>query len=640
MPNFIKLDLSGPAEEALKRHLRLRIMAIEDGLHPLHEDKVTKWRKGYEATPREAIREFPYYNAYNLVVPIIAIFSDTLLARVMAAIFKTRPLYTSKIFGEHPDLTDDTRSVLEDFMEYVGLEPDELGLYEVYHDWLGDTIKYGTSVVKAPHEVRYRYDIVPAGDGTGEYEKINFVKEIDYEGPRPAKIPFECFGIPAGAKSLQSADILYHKRVMTREELMERRFFQIYEPSRVDSILTRPDRSGPSSTEREKQESSGNVASGAYGYAEWDVYECWLPWKDPTGQYRPRIIGTYHKTSDTLLRGIYDTHKLLPYSLTRLFYRDDSIYGYGFCETMWHFQEEISEQHNGRLDNRTVANTRVWRVSPDSKLHSGYRIFPGATLPAEEGEIEGLPAGDISNQTLEDEQFSLELAERRAGVSAAKQGMGAGGMSKRGVYNAMGTLALIQEGNDRTDLNISDCRYGHTRLGRILLSDYANFGLSKRLKNIFEGKEEELQKALDAVKAGTIGIPIQSSTASINREVEKQNDVIVTNLITRHYQMVAALIAQVNNQMAPPALRKYLEDVIEASNRVMRGVLRHFDIGDADLLVPDVDKPPAQGGGQGQPPAQGSPQAAGGSNGSNGQTPSNSRTLPFLVGGPGGQGVS
>jgi hypothetical protein len=629
MPNFIPIRFGTDGREKLVRHLKSRILALETGLTVLHEEKITKWRKAYEAVPREPTREFPFYNASNLVVPIIATFTDTLLARVMSSVLKTRPPFVCKIFGDHADLSDDIRASLEEFMEYVSFEPEELDLYRVYHEWYGDAIKYGTSIVKCPHEKRWIDELLSSeGDGSGS--KAEFVRTLQYEGPRPEKIPFERFGIPPQAKTLDGADIIYHKRVLTREELMERRFFQIYDPVAVDSILTKPDRSGPSNTVLQNEDTLGAHTTAGYGYGEWDVYECWLKWKTPDGKFQPRIIATLHKTTNTLLRAVYDTHTLLPFSLARLFYRDDMIYGYGFCETLWQFQEEISEQHNGRLDNRTIANTRVWRVSPDSKLHAGYRIYPSALLPAEKDEIEALQAGDISEQTIDDEKFSIELAQQRAGVAPPLQGQ-AGGPNKKGVYTAMGTLSLLQEGNRRTDLNISDLRYAHTRLGRIILCDYSKFGIRNSLKGIFGEKGVEIQKALEAYKSNKIGLPIYSSTASVNREVEKQNDFILVNLMRQHYMATAQLIAQINSPVTPPDLKDYLKEVIKASNLVLKSVLRNFEKEDVDILVPEPKLQEDQGGQQPQPGQAPQPP---------GQIPSSPSPLLGMAGQPGNTDIS
>jgi hypothetical protein len=634
MADFIPLKLvsGSDAEIKLKRHLKSRILALEEGLHELHESKITKWRKAYEAQPREAVREFPFYHASNLVVPIIAIFSDTLQARVMSALLKTKPTWAAKMIGSHPDMEPGTAGVLEQFMDYVGIEPQELDLYRVYHEWTGDTIKYGTSVVKCPHEVRYMHEVMASpGDGSGSATP-EFIQSLEYEGPRPEKIPFEEFLIPPKAKTLEQADIIVHKRTLTRAELEERRFFKIYEPSRVDAIWHRADRTGPDYVSSMKEDTLGAHTASGYGYAEWDVYECWLKWPTPDGKWRPKIVASYHKQSDTLLRTIYDTSKLLPYALARLFYRDDMIYGYGFCETMWSFQEELSEEHNGRLDNRTIANTRLWRVDPNSKLHAGYRIYPSALVPAEKDEIEPLPMGDISQQTIDDERFSIELAERRAGISPPMQGAGAGSQGKRGIYTAQGTLAVMQEGNRRTDLNISDMRYSHTRLGRIILSDYAHNKVRPALLNIFGDKKQLLLDALKAVAENKLGLPIYSSTASVNKEVEKQSKFILINLMRQHYIGISQMIAQINQPTIPEPVKAYLNDVIRASNLIMTSTLRDFDMEDVDTLVPEVENAlPAQGQPSGQPsPGQqlpGSPSPSGQPN-------------PNVLGFPGRGGVS
>jgi hypothetical protein len=589
---FIPIKLGPNGEEKLCKHLKMRVLALEDGLTQLHEDKITKWRKAYEATPREAVRDFPFYNASNLVVPIIATFSDTLLARVMSAVIKTRPMWYSKIFGAHKDIDDSVRMALQEFMEYVGIEPTELDLYRVYHEWFGDAIQYGTSLLKCPHEIRYRDEVMEgAGDNSGDSKapEPSFFRSVEYEGPRPEKIPFENFMIPPNAKSLESADIIVHKIPMTEEKLKERRFFNIYDPAKVDSILSKPDRTAPNYVQQMKEESAGAKTVGAYGYKEYDIFECWLKWPTPDGKFHPRIVASYHKGSNTLLRAIYDTGKLLPFALARLFYRSDMLYGYGFCETMWSFQEEISTQHNQRLDNRTIGNTRVWRVDPDSKLHAGYRIYPSCTIPAAAGEIEPLQAGDISQQTIEDERFYLELAERRAGISPPMQGAGAGSQGKRGIYTAMGTLSVMQEGNRRTDLNISDLRYAHTNLGRILLSDYANHGVRSELLELFGDKATKITKAFEAVESGRIGLPIYSSSASTNKEVEKQNEIMLVQVLRQHYMGVSQLMAQSGGMMVPPPVKDYLEKVIKASNSLMRSVLSVFDKEDIDTLVPEVN---------------------------------------------------
>jgi hypothetical protein len=617
--------------------MRNRIRAIREGCSVIHDDRVVKWRQAYEALPAEATREFPFHNASNIVIPIIAIHSDTLLARVMSAVLKTQPPWTAKIYGDHIDAKamDERRSAVEEFMTYVSLEPSELDLFRVYHEWFGETIRFGTSVVKCPQVKIIEASVSLTGDGTG---KTSFEDEILYMGPRPEKVRFVDMGVPPASKTIEDADFVYHRIRLQKHQLQERAFYKIYDPKVVDEVLKSPDRTSVDVVQGSMEDDAGARTSASYGYYEYHIYECHFKYK-LNGHY-VRVIAWFHEKTNNLLRAYYFYYPDQIFVAARLFYRDDMFYGYGFCERLAPFQEEISQMHNQRRDNMTVVNTKVWRVDPDSQLHKGYRIFPSAMLPARQGEIEPLQHGEVSQLTIDEERLSIELAEKLSGVSPPMQGYGAGTNTKRGVYTAMGTLSLMQEGNTRTDLNVTDIRYAHTKLGRIILNQYANFGLGDRVA-MFGKMGDRLREAMDLVKQKAIALPVYASTASVNREVEKQADIMLTQMMQKHYSMVAQMLMQAQNAMLPEPVKKYIGDSVQAANLLMKSVMRHFGRDEVDRLVPDAEVVPPQGGGGpsgpqgggGQPSAQ-----AGGSPvppGANGQQAMN----PLLGGLPAGAGM-
>jgi hypothetical protein len=589
--------LSSAKETELKRHLKRRIMAIKDGLKGLYEDKLPKLRAAYEAKPREEVRMFPFQNASNLVIPIIGIHTDTLHARVMSGIFKTYPLYVSKIFGEFDKNQSDLKDAYEEFMQYVGIEPQELDLYRVYNEWSLESIKLGTSTVKAPWEQIFRHFYIPlsTGESTLSGAAKDFIKETTYEGPRPEKLPFDAFGIPATAKTIEQADIKYHRRVMLRHEIEQRIFEEMYDKTEAEEVLKSADRHSPTPQQEQNLQSANVTVTASYGHEEWDIYECYLQWRYDQDPFAPRMIVTYHLKTDRILRVMYDNFKEEWFVSARMAHRDDMYHGMGFAELLWYFQEEASQKHNGRNDNQTIANTRVWRVHPDSKLHNGYRVYPGAMLPADEGEIEPLVHGEISSTNMDEERLTLELAERRSGVSPPQQGFGAGTMSgKRGVYSAMGTLSLLQEGNRRSDLNISDMRDSHTRLGRVVSLQYHVLGkdsdFHKKRLSLFGKKAELIAKALGLIADRKMALPVYAATASVNKEVEKQNDIMLSQIIMRHYQAISSLLAQLQMGNVPPLVKQYAVEVCGAANSLMKGILRNFGHDDVEKLIPDTDK--------------------------------------------------
>lgn len=625
----IAVPLSKTAEENLCRFLRNRVRSIRDGLAELHTELLPKWRKAYQATPAEKIREFPFHNASNIVVPVIAIHADTLLARVMAAIIKVRPLWVSRLVGEFPPGTEELRTSLETFMADVGLEPTELDLYRVYHEWFGGTIREGTGIVKSPWVKMLEDSIRVSGDGSFDYERHTL-----YEGPRPEKVALEDFGIDPHEKTLEAANFKYHVVRLQRFDLEERGFRRIYDPEKVKTILATPDRTTRRAAQQEMESDIGARTVSGYGFAEWDVYECHFRYK--LGQKYVKIIAAYHEKTDTILRAFFHYYPSDIFVAARLFYRDDFFFGYGFAEMLWPFQEEVSQIHNQRRDNATVKNASCLRADPDSPLHRGYKTFPGAVIPGRKDEVEAFPFGQGTAQSeIAEESQSLDLADRRSGVSPPQQGFGAGGPTKKGGYSAMGTLSLLQEGNSRSDLNTTDIRYAHTKLGRILTEEYAEFGIGDRAQR-YGQMGAKLSAALKLISDGKLRLPVTASTASVNREVEKQNDIMLTAIMQKHYGAVVQMLQLASNQMMPQEVKVYVTKASESATRLMREVLRHFDYDEVETLVPEAIAKAGTLGVQAPAPNAGAPP---GLATSAPQQPGGASPLPGGLG-PGGLGAS
>ncbi len=537
-----KVDFTGDALNEVKGYLHERIQALTDGAKQLFQTKLPEWRRLYESRPLERNRQFPFENASNLVVPIIGIHCDTLHARIMASLWKTKPLFYSKLYGQYDKDMDPVRQSWEDYLVYEATEPEELDLYSVESEWVAEIVRYGTSTMKVVNTQRYDDYFQPAGDSSSVKDG-NFIRKMIYDGPCPQKLAYQDFLIPENIARWQQADIKIHIARLTHHDLMRRKMFGVYDEAALTTVLAQPDRYSPDYVVKQRQEDA-DAKTSSQGYREWDVHECWFQWRTTSGDFTPRIIVWYHFKSNTLMRAVYDYYPDQPFVMGRLLYRDDSVRGYGLCETLGQFQEELSVIHNQRRDNQTVANTKVWRVDPNSKLHEGYKVYPGAMLPADEGEIEALAMGEVSQLSIEEEKLSIDLAERRSGVSPPMQGMGAGSaQGKRGVYSAAGI-----------------------------------------------GEQAELiREAAGYVKSGKLGLTVNASSASVNKEIEKQNDLMLTQIINKHYQAIGQLVQSIQSVQTSPALKDYFQHVIDASNKLMRGILRNFDRDDSEILIPEVD---------------------------------------------------
>jgi hypothetical protein len=583
IPELIPLKLTGDRLERHKREIEYTLRTTITGLRELHEVRLPNWRKTYEAIPAEKQRSHPWVGASNLVVPIVGIHSDTLLARIMAAVFKTKPIWVVNVIGRY--LADsgfdgeELRLALEEFLGHIALEPGELDLYRVYEDAFADVIRYGTVTLKCLWDQIIEWNMVPGGNGVGMANTV-------YIGPRPEKISYEDFILPPYESSIEFANFKAHRKRMFRHELMERRFNQFYDASQVDLLLNSPDRTSPSYTRMLQEQDTGVTTRPDYGYGEWDIYECWHYIR--RGDKKYKVIDTYALKTNRLLRSVYTNYPFDPFVGSRLFLRDGFYYGYGFAELLGSFQEEISQIHNQRRDSSTVANANMLRVDPASNLGPNYRIFPSATLPGRKDEFEVLQFGQPGPVSIDEERLSLDLAERRSGVSPPMQGYGAGTTTKRGIYSAMGTLSLLQEGNTRTDLNVGDIRYMHTKLGRMVAGQYGLFGADDQLKFLAYGdKATAILKALKMFSSGQIVLPVSSSNASVNREVEKQNGMLIEQMMSRHYGMITQMMQGALNPQMPPPLQEYLLKAVKAANLLATTVLRVFNYDEPELYVPE-----------------------------------------------------
>jgi hypothetical protein len=92
---------------------------------------------------------------------------------------------------------------------------------------------------------------------------------------------------------------------------------------------------------------------------------------------------------------------------------------------------------------------------------------------------------------------------------------------------------------------------------------------------------------MDSYRDHKIALPIRAASGSVNKEIEKQNLMLLLNNTRAHYQMVAQLLQQASNPMAPPDMKNYLQQVILASGMLMTKICKDFGIQDPTSVLPE-----------------------------------------------------
>lgn len=615
--DLVSADFGEDINNEIEHWLRESIRSYKEAYQVMFTQKVPQWRETYMGKPKDESKSFPWPNASNLVVQVVGQSCDDLAARVLQIIWGTSPTayfrYLAK--SDDPKKASELARILEQFIDVMAFEPDDLDLYRVECQGFADSAKLGTNFFKVIPEKRTEVKVVEFDAKT---KRTKLESEDLYNGPKVDTLDIETVLGDPDAPSWDKSRLKVHIRTLKKHDLQQRGFEGFYDKDKVEEILKSPDRFGPTwEKQREKSKKGVNTTQSTV-LAEWDVYECYFWWyitvKAESGKpqnVKANLIWSYHYESRTVLRQVFNfmPDNACPIIPTKLDISSKGIHGRGYAEMLDNSQQEVSTQHNQRIDARTMAITGILRSS-NPNLDKNLQVYPFCIIPAAKDELEHIkPVQDIGDGGITDEELTLRLAAERAGVGPAVAGMGAGGPTKKGQYGSMGTLAVMSDGNTRVNHRISDFRHAHVKILTLVTKMYGKMGTGGRAK-LFGLDEGLLNQALKDFLDKKIRIPIRAATASANKEVEKQNDMLLSQLLTGFHEKQIQLVQAIQtNTSIPPPVKAWMLKILESQNALMRRTLRNFGYDQPDLYVPDTEEVEKllNGSTQGQQPPNGQP---------------------------------
>ena len=577
----VKSDTYKGCEKYVEDRLEVLIQSLRD----LREHKISQWRKIYTGQPREKYKSFPWQNAANVVVQLVGAFTDQMLAKRLMSTFGMDPLWSVGIVGDWPkkEHAEQQRTALQDWLDYAGMEPGYLNLILKYQAWQSTVIRYGMGAIKLMPE--RTIEKVAASQSNGSVVFENFTR---HDGPVAYPLLFEDFLIPLTVSEIERSPFTAQRAKVSRFTLEEMKADKTYDKDAVEAVMKMPDREGPDKTTQELQSDQGSQSGsgGGQSQSEWDIYECWFPYV--TNGKRFQLIWTYHMGTRKTLKAVFNwlPDNSIPYVKDVLGYDGERSYGFGFCEMLKDYQEEVSAIHNRRGDASTLSNTNIFRVGTGTQLDSQFSVYPNAIFPGEEGAFEVIPLGRTATETIKDESMTLQLATDRAGIGPSSSGQGSGVVNKKNAYSAMGTYSVMQEGDTRSNLSKTVFKHAHYSLGRLMVLYNAEFGISDKDIKAFGNQGKFLKQALDNVKQRKLALPIRAATGSINKEVEKQNLMLLLNNHRAHWQQQAQIMQALQSPMISPDQKDYLWQTFLAANMLMAKIDKDFGIADPNSYNP------------------------------------------------------
>jgi hypothetical protein len=572
-----------------------KVAHLDRRLQTFRTEKLPEYVRLYKARPKNKEADWPWPGAANLVIPIIGTSCDELLARVVAGKWMYDPLWAATMSGDLPTKDgEELKQVIQDFLMDMAYDPEELDLYRVEQSADHSAIKYGTGVIYTPYEFEEQVERQYIGGGEAESSPVESKENVftKRDGPHPELLPLNRFIFDPSVPKLENMKLFGHIDALDMWALQDLKSKSpYYKQEDIDYLLNQPDAVQETEMEREINEQFSIDGSGVdSGAARWYIYNLHFTFLLSGKTYA--FQAKYHKRSERILWIAFNNYpkNMLPYQDMKLAYDDESYLGTGFAEMIHMVQKEVSNNNNWRTNNRNYAMLGLWRIDPECKLGSILDIFPGAGIPARKDEIEWLKPGTDLGYSDSPDQFHMSIAKERTGVDPATGGTGGGIMNpKRGIYSAAGTSMVMMQQNNRNNLRTGDLRSAHVKLGLKFLTMYSHFGIGSKLAK-YGTRAESLKKALDAYKAGTLGLRLRPASASMNKELDRQNDILLSDRLDRIYQSQAQVIQALATPGIAPDLHQYYMDMLLATRATGIALLRAFNKDNIDTVLPSVDK--------------------------------------------------
>jgi hypothetical protein len=236
--------------------------------------------------------------------------------------------------------------------------------------------------------------------------------------------------------------------------------------------------------------------------------------------------------------------------------RPRRAYSLGLLEMLYPINEEIDAVHNMRMDFGTLTNVPFFFFRSSSGMKpEKIRIEPGVGVPLDD------PNNDVNfpkfqNSTawgFQEEASLIQWAEKLTSSTAMNSGMPSErvGASR----TASGMIALLNEGNMNLDVMLGRLKTGYSELLKGVLSDLQE-RMPEDLKVRVTGSDGRMEfgKAgepifIDPTRediGGNLDLIISANSANSNRELEKQNAIMYSQLLLNPINIQTGIV-QPNN---------------------------------------------------------------------------------------------
>lgn len=570
-----------PLEVSDEQRLRLGRwlqQEVEDALSSrFHLENV--WREAlrqYDAVPKNPTKNTPVPDAPNIEVPLGALAVDSLYSQVLDLVFSVKPTVTVRSTNREESNVDKAKAV-QRFVNRVVTA--DANLRAASEETFLDNIQLGTGVFYVP----WVSDVV-------KRERV----VVKSEGPIIYYHPVEDLIVPITTMSdIQRAPWVGLRFWLTQNEIDERAMMNT--SWNIEGIAP----TGSMDWVRSRRELLGHTIGDSGRKAKlFELIDIYCYFDIDEDGWREDLYVVWDRTSSRVVSVQYNPLEKRPIEVSRYQRRAGLPYGIGVMEMNRAFQEETTMIHNERVLNMQIANTRLWKARTGS-VPENMMIWPNKIVEMDNpDDLQPEQLGDIYTSSPQAEMLTINLAERRVGVSSAMQQPSSVLGSRTPGITA---LSFLQQQNKRFTAAFDGMRESGANAVIQCLQRYheqiqlepGGGPIHAHITKIMGPADGRLVvQALEQPDFEQyVEVELTASSASINREADRQNAMLLVQILAQYYERTLELVALSVNPEVPPEVKETAKRIASVVGEIIERTIQTFDqVRDPQTFIINVEE--------------------------------------------------
>jgi len=591
----VNLSVKNDRGVVLKERLTADIaqaMEIEQENQAKRIQKISKWQKMFKGERKK--KDFPYAGASNFAVPLTRWLTETILVRIINAIFSQRKFWIIK--AEDVRFEPYVRA-FEDALEWW--QKNVVDLRGKIFSPLMQCIKTGTGVINMSYVEKNRVAYRPATQEEIDSKERKVYKDKDGNYlVKDVVTKYNGVGIyPISREDwIQSTDSIHP------EDAFLCGFRKYLRPAQFQARVNRGEYPEINDLDSTHILTGGMLDDTKIARAEdqYKLIQTYLQDKIDIWQLNVKydvdgdgeeddIVVLWNDTCKKILKCIYTPYfygerPYVKFIASPVEYSSD---GEGTCEILESMQNEIDTLHNQRIDRANQLNAPVW-LRRVGNVKGDIPFYPGAIIDCDDpsNDVKPLLGHGVYPDTAYLETLVAQYAMQAVGVSAVNMGQST---ASRPV--ARESLLLAQEANKKIQFMIDNVRKSLSEIGIKALEQMSQF------TPVYHYKTEEngvmVKKILEfppyLLRDG-IAVDIAASSEIMNIDVRREINLTLYQLLSDYFTKMTGMANAMANPQVPMAVKKFMADVSPVSTELIKEIVRDFGKTNEDKLVPGWDE--------------------------------------------------